>query len=106
MKSDFEKLVIAMKHIEALEKEIDLLRKEVEYQFGETRKLEIELKAERDKKEKLKPEEKLKIKSDLYVQQQANAINSLRTKLKDCQGKYEKAHSELVQAKMKLLNGK
>lgn len=104
MRSDFEKLEIAKRHIQLLEKEIEVLKAEVQNQFKQRKKAELELKIEINKKDKLTAEEKLKIKSDLYIQQQNDSIKSLRSKLKDYKGKYEKAHSELVQVKMKRLN--
>ena len=106
MRSDYERLVMAKKLIEIKDLEIEALKEEVQKQFRLRTKAEIELKIERNKKEKMTPEEKQKIKSELYVQQQNDAIKNARAKLKECETKYEKVHKELVQVKMKLLNEK
>jgi hypothetical protein len=103
-RSDYEKLVLAKKYIETLEDEIEGLKEEVQKQYRLRTKAEIELKIEVNKKEKMTPDEKLQIKSDLYVQQQKESIDSLRSKLKDCNAKHEKSQAELIQVKMKLLN--
>jgi polyhydroxyalkanoate synthesis regulator phasin len=103
-RSDYERLVLAKKYIEALEGEIEALKEEVQKQYQLRTKAEIERKIEVNRKEKMTPEEKLQIKSDLYVQQQKESVDSLRRKLKECNAKYEKSQGELIQVKMKLLN--
>ena len=83
MKSDFEKLVIARRYIEMLQKENELLKREVESEHKLTLDAHKALKDEQDRKEKMTPDEKLKIKSGLYVQQMRDTINNLKAKLQN-----------------------
>ena len=99
VKTDFEKLVVARKYIEALEQENGLLKKEVESQFKALKEAERAVMAERDRKEKLTPEEKMKIKSDLYVQQMKDTINNLKTKLKSTTEENKRLVDQLVKLK-------
>ena len=82
IKTDFEKLVVARKYVNALKQENKLLRKEVVAQFKAAKAIEKVLKTERDFREKMSPSEKRKIKSDLYVQELKNTIKALQAKLK------------------------
>jgi len=106
MKSDFEKLVIAQKYIEAIEKENAALKAEVENQFRMRRKLEISLKIEKNRKEKMTPKEKLQVKTDLYVQQQKGVIDSLKRKLEESQKLVEQQRAALIRTKLGFANEK
>jgi len=106
MKSDFEKLVIAQKYIEAIEKENAVLKAEVESQFRIRRKLEASLKAEKKLTEKLTPKEKVQVKTDLYVQQQNGVIESLKLKFTESQKLVEQQRAELIKSKLGLIHGK
>ena len=99
VKTDFEKLVVARKYIAALEQENGLLKKEVESQFKALKEAERAVMTERDRKEKLTPEEKMKIKSDLYVQQMKDTINNLKTKLKNTTEENKRLVDQLVKLK-------
>lgn len=106
MKSDFEQLVVAKNYIAALEKENEALKAEVENQFRMRRKLEISLKAEKDRKEKMTPKEKIQVKTDLYVQQQKGAIESLKKKFAESHKLVEQLRAELIKTKLGLTNDK
>lgn len=83
MKSDFEKLVIARRYIEMLQKENELLKQEVESEHQLLLEARQALKNEQERKAKMTPAEKLEIKSGLYVQQMRDTINNLKAKLKN-----------------------
>lgn len=99
MRSDFEKLVIARKYIAALEQENEALRKEIEEQHLAQKDLENSLKEERDRKEKMSPEEKLKIKSDLYVQQMKDSVKNLHKKLKQASEERDRLKEQVIRLK-------
>ena len=99
VKSDFEKLVVARKYIEVLEKENALLKKEVESQHQMLKETEKRVVEERRRKEKLSSEEKLRIKSDLYVQQMKDTINNLKRKLKATTEENKRLVDQLVRMK-------
>ncbi|MCE7993135.1 MAG: hypothetical protein HEP71_14205 [Roseivirga sp.] len=99
MKSDFEKLVIARRYIEMLQKENELLKKEVESEHQLTLDARKALKDEQGRKEKMTPDEKLKIKGDLYVQQMRDTINNLRTKLKTATDDNKKLIEQVIRLK-------
>ena len=99
MKSDFEKLVVARKYIEVLERENELLKKEVESHHKMLKEAEQQVVEERNRKEKLSSEEKLKIKSDLYVQQMKDTINNLKRKLNAATEENKRLVDQLVRMK-------
>lgn len=99
MKSDFEKLVIARRYIDMLQKENELLKKEVEAGHKLTLDTRKALKDEQDRKEKMTPDEKLKIKSDLYVQQMKDTINNLKAKLKTATDDNKKLIEQVIRLK-------
>lgn len=100
MRSDFEKLVIARRYIEMLEKERDLLKSEVELVYKQVKEAERALQAEKDRKEKMTAKEKLQVKSDLYVQQMRKTIENLRTKLKAATDENKKLVDQLIRLKL------
>lgn len=99
MKSDFEKLVIARRYIEMLQKENELLRKEVEAEHERTSEAREALRQEQERKEKMTPAEKLEIKSSLYVQQMRDTINNLKTKLKTASEENRKLVDQVIRLK-------
>lgn len=99
MKSDFEKLVIARRYIEMLQKENELLKREVESGHKLTQDARKALKDEQNRKEKMTSEEKLKIKSDLYVQQMRDTINNLKAKLKAATDDNKKLIEQVIRLK-------
>jgi predicted RNase H-like nuclease (RuvC/YqgF family) len=99
VKSDFEKLVIARRYIEVLEKENELLKKEVESEHRLVEEANKAVKEELMRKEKMSPEEKLRIKSDLYVQQMRDTITNLKTKLKATTAENKKLVEQLIRLK-------
>ncbi len=99
MKSDFEKLVIARRYIDMLQKENELLRKEVEAEHERTLEAMEALKEERDRKEKMTSAEKLEIKSSLYVQQMRETINNLKSKLKTTSVENKKLVDQVIRLK-------
>lgn len=99
MKSDFEKLVVARRYIEVLEKENELLKKEVESEHRLAEEAKKAVKDELMRKEKMSPDEKLRIKSDLYVQQMRDTITNLKTKLKAATSENKKLVEQLIRLK-------
>lgn len=99
MRSDFEKLVIARRYIEMLEQEISLLKKEVETLHKSKLEAEQAVRDEKARKEKMTPEEKLHIKSDLYVQQMRDTINNLKVKLKSATDENKKLLEQVIRLK-------
>lgn len=101
MKSDFEKLVIARRYIEMLQKENELLKKEVESEHKLVLEARQALKNEQERKEKMTAAEKLEIKSGLYVQQMRDTINNLKVKLKST----TEENKRLVEQAIRLKSG-
>lgn len=101
MKSDFEKLVIARRYIEMLQKENELLKKEVESEHKLVLEARQALKNEQERKEKMTAAEKLEIKSGLYVQQMRDTINNLKVKLKSA----TEENKRLVEQAIRLKSG-
>jgi predicted RNase H-like nuclease (RuvC/YqgF family) len=101
VKSDFEKLVIARRYIEILEKENELLKLEVEAEHKRVGEAKKALREEIDRKEKLTAAEKFEIKSGLYVKQMKESIHNLKTKLKAA----TEENKKLVQQVIKLKSG-
>lgn len=99
MKSDFEKLVVARRYIDILEKENELLKREVESEHKLTLEVRHALKEEQERKEKMTSAEKLEIKSGLYVQQMRDSINNLRTKLKSATEDNKKLVEQVIRLK-------
>ncbi|GAB5526402.1 MAG: hypothetical protein Roseis2KO_42740 [Roseivirga sp.] len=99
MKSDFEKLVIARRYIDMLQKENELLRKEVEAEHERTLEARKALREEQDRKEKMTSAEKLEIKSSLYVQQMRDTIKNLKTKLKSTSEENKKLVDQVIRLK-------
>lgn len=99
MKSDFEKLVIARRYIDILEKENELLKTAVESEHRLTLEARHALKEERERKEKMTSAEKLEIKSGLYVQQMRDSINNLKTKLKSATEDNKKLVEQVIRLK-------
>lgn len=99
MKSDFEKLVIARRYIEMLQKENELLKKAVESEHMLILEARQALKDEQDRKEKMTPEEKLEIKSGLYVQQMRDTIKNLKTKVKSTSAENKKLMGQVIRLK-------
>ena len=99
MKSDFEKLVLARKYIEVLKQENELLKKEIEAKHQEVKDAERAVYEEKERKEKMTPQEKLEIKSGLYVQQMRDTINNLKTKLKAATEENKKLLDQVIKMK-------
>lgn len=99
MKSDFEKLVIARRYIDILEKENELLKQEVESEHQRVKNTQLALKEEVDRKEKLTAAEKFEIKSGLYVQQMKESINNLKVKLKASTAENKKLVEQVIRLK-------
>ena len=99
MKTDFEKLVLARKYIEVLKQENELLKKEIETKHREVKAAERAVQEEKDRKEKMTPEEKKEIKSGLYVQQMRETIANLKAKLKAANDENKKLLEQVIKMK-------
>ena len=99
MKSDFEKLVIARKYIAVLEQELEGLKQKVEDQHRENLRLQEDLAKEKARKEKMTPEERLKIKSDLRAQQMNQTVKNLKTKLDKSLKETEQLRAQVIRLK-------
>ena len=99
MKSDFEKLVVAQKYVEALKKEVGQLKEALQKEREEKRRLEEDLEAEKERKEKMTPEERYRIKSELRAQQMDQTVKNLKTKLDKAQKESEQLRAQVIRMK-------
>ncbi len=84
-----------------LQKENELLKKEVESEHKLVLEARQALKNEQERKEKMTAAEKLEIKSGLYVQQMRDTINNLKVKLKST----TEENKRLVEQAIRLKSG-
>ncbi len=84
-----------------LQKENELLKKEVESEHRLVQEARQALKNEQERKEKMTAAEKLEIKSGLYVQQMRDTINNLKVKLKSA----TEENKRLVEQAIRLKSG-
>ncbi len=84
-----------------LQKENELLKKEVESEHKLVLEARQALKNEQERKEKMTAAEKLEIKSGLYVQQMRDTINNLKVKLKSA----TEENKRLVEQAIRLKSG-
>lgn len=82
-----------------LQKENELLKKEVEAEHELMNEARRALKEEQDRKEKMTPAEKLEIKSSLYVQQMRDTIKNLKARLKSTSEENKKLVDQLIRLK-------
>lgn len=84
-----------------LQKENELLKKEVESEHKLVLEARQALKNEQERKEKMTAAEKLEIKSGLYVHQMRDTINNLKVKLKSA----TEENKRLVEQAIRLKSG-